>query len=64
MSKNTNAQISNFMDGNFKFEIRNNGYSLDYESNQLTFSELENIINLTISIGKRKVTLMKWLILF
>ncbi|EMB76017.1 hypothetical protein [Streptococcus mutans] len=44
MSKNTNAQISNFMDGNFKFEIRNNGYSLDYESNQLTFSELENII--------------------
>ena len=44
MSKNTNAQISNFMDEHLRFEIRNNGYNLDYNRDELTFSELENII--------------------
>lgn len=44
MSKNTNAQISNFMDEYLRFEIRNNGYNLDYNRDELTFSELENII--------------------
>lgn len=44
MSKKTNAQISNFMDEYLRFEIRNNSYKLDYESDQLTFLELENII--------------------
>lgn len=44
MSKNTNAQISNFMDEHLRFEIRNNGYNLDYNRDELTFLELENII--------------------
>lgn len=44
MSKNTNSQISNFMDEHLRFEIRNNGYNLDYNRDELTFSELENII--------------------
>ena len=44
MSKNTNALISNFMDEHLRFEIRNNGYNLDYNRDELTFSELENII--------------------
>lgn len=32
------------MDEHLRFEIRNNGYNLDYNRDELTFSELENII--------------------
>ena len=44
MTKNNSSQISIFMDNHIRFKILNMSYSIDYKNEEITFSELENII--------------------
>ena len=44
MTKNNSSQISIFMDKYIRFKISNEYYSIDYKNEEITFSELENII--------------------
>ena len=44
MTKNNSSQISIFMDNHIRFKISNEYYSIDYKNEEITFSELENII--------------------
>ena len=44
MPKNNSSQISIFIDKYVKFKISNENYSIDYKDEEITFSELESII--------------------
>lgn len=54
MVKKTNAQISNFMDKYFLFQINNSNYSLNYDKPKITFSDLESIIQSNYKYWKQK----------
>lgn len=54
MVKKTNAQISNFMDEYFLFKINNGSYSLNYDQPEITFSDLESIIQSNYKYWKQK----------
>lgn len=54
MTRQTNAQISNFMDEYFRFEIKNDSCNLDYDQPEMTFSELEVIIQSNYKYWERK----------
>ena len=54
MAKKTNAQISNFMDEYFSFEINNNGYNLNYDQPKPKFSELESTIQSNYKYWEQK----------
>lgn len=54
MVKKTNAQISNFMDKYFLFQINNSNYSLNYDQPKITFSDLESIIQSNYKYWKQK----------
>ena len=54
MVKKTNAQISNFMDEYFLFQINNSNYSLNYDQPKITFSDLESTIQSNYKYWKQK----------
>ena len=54
MVKKTNAQISNFMDKYFLFQINNSNYSLNYDQPKITFSDLESTIQSNYKYWKQK----------
>lgn len=54
MSKNNSSQISIFIDKYVKFKISNENYSIDYKEEEITFSELESIIESNLKYWEEK----------
>lgn len=54
MTKNNSSQISIFMDNHIRFKILNEPYSIDYKNEELTFSELESIIESNLEYWNAK----------
>lgn len=54
MTKNNSSQISIFMDNHIRFKISNESYSIDYKNEELTFSELESIIESNLEYWNAK----------
>lgn len=54
MPKNNSSQISIFIDKYVKFKISNENYSIDYKEEELTFSELESIIESNLKYWEEK----------
>lgn len=54
MPKNNSSQISIFIDKYVKFKISNENYSVDYKEEEITFSELESIIESNLKYWEEK----------
>ena len=54
MPKNNSSQISIFIDKYVKFKISNENYSIDYKDEEITFSELESIIESNLKYWEEK----------
>ena len=54
MPKNNSSQISIFIDKYVKFKISNENYSIDYKEEEITFSELESIIESNLKYWEGK----------
>lgn len=54
MPKNNSSQISIFIDKYVKFKISNENYSIDYKEEEITFSELESIIESNLKYWEEK----------
>ena len=54
MTRKSNAQISNFMDKHFLFKIYNDKYNLNYDYSEMTFSDLEAIIQSNYKYWEKK----------
>lgn len=54
MLKNNSSQISIFIDKYVKFKISNENYSIDYKDEEITFSELESIIESNLKYWEEK----------
>ena len=54
MPKNNSLQISIFIDKYVKFKISNENYSIDYKEEEITFSELESIIESNLKYWEEK----------
>ena len=54
MPKNNSLQISIFIDKYVKFKISNENYSIDYKGEEITFSELESIIESNLKYWEEK----------
>ena len=54
MAKNNSSQISIFIDKYVKFKILNENYSIDYKEEEITFSELESIIESNLKYWEEK----------
>lgn len=54
MPKNNSSQISIFIDRYVKFKISNENYSIDYKEEEITFSELESIIESNLKYWEEK----------
>lgn len=54
MTKNNSSQISIFMDNHIRFKISNESYSIDYKNEEITFSELESIIESNLEYWNAK----------
>lgn len=54
MAKNNSSQISIFIDKYVKFKILNENYSIDYKKEEITFSELESIIESNLKYWEEK----------
>lgn len=54
MPKNNSSQISIFIDKYVKFKILNEDYSIEYKGEEVTFSELESIIESNLKYWKEK----------
>ena len=54
MQKNNSSQISIFIDKYVKFKISNENYSIDYKEEEITFSELESIIESNLKYWEEK----------
>lgn len=54
MPKNNSSQISIFIDKYVKFKISNEDYSIDYKGEEVTFSELESIIESNLKYWEEK----------
>ena len=54
MPKNNSSQISIFIDKYVKFKILNENYSIDYKEEEITFSELESIIESNLKYWEEK----------
>ena len=54
MPKNNSLQIAIFIDKYVKFKISNENYSIDYKDEEITFSELESIIESNLKYWEEK----------
>ena len=54
MPKNNSSQISIFIDKYVKFKILNEDYSIDYKGEEVTFSELESIMESNLKYWEEK----------
>ena len=54
MPKNNSSQIFIFIDKYVKFKISNENYSVDYKEEEITFSELESIIESNLKYWEEK----------
>ena len=58
MTRKSNAQISNFMDKHFLFKIYNDKYNLNYDYSEMTFSDLEAIIQSNYKYWEKKIKII------